>query len=447
MSNISGYKKLYIKTYGCQMNVYDSERMSELLAPLGFKAVDGFEDADLVILNTCHIREKAAEKVYSELGKINKFKKQQGSNMLIAVAGCVGQAEGDQITKRAPYVDIVVGPQSYHELPKLVRDHHLKNGKKSIALDFVEEKKFDLLPEHSTALGPTAFLSIQEGCDKFCSFCVVPYTRGGEFSRPVKDIVKEAVNLSKSGAKEITLLGQNVNGFHGLDDKGNKSNLGRLIYELADIDEIKRIRYMTSHPRDMHDELYEAHATIDKLMPFLHLPVQSGSDKVLKAMNRQHLASEYLDIIKKLKIARPDLAFSSDFIVGFPGETDEDFRATMSLIEEVNYAQCFSFKYSIRPGTPAASSDKQVPEDIKVQRLEELQTLLSKQQHAFNQNAQGKVLDVLFERKGRDGQVIGRSPYLQSVSVKGSFDDLLGKILPVSITHAGPHNLKGKIVS
>lgn len=442
-----GYRKLYIKTYGCQMNVYDSLRMEELLTPLGFESIDNYDEADVVLLNTCHIREKAAEKVYSELGRINVVKKNKNQDMIIGVAGCVGQAEGEQITKRAPYVDFVIGPQSYHELPKIIRSHDGAKKQKSIFLDFIEEKKFDLLPVHSDAKGPAAFLSVQEGCDKFCSFCVVPYTRGAEFSRPVSDILKEAVNMVNSGAKEVTLLGQNVNGYHGFDEKGNKSNLGKLIKDIAKIDGLERIRYTTSHPLDMHDDLYEAHATEKKLMPFLHLPVQSGSDAILKAMNRKHGAEQYLDAIKKLKAARPDMAFSSDFIVGFPGETEEDFLATMELIGKVNYAQCYSFKYSPRPGTPAALNKNQVPEADKSSRLTRLQNLLSSQQHAFNLKFEGQVVDVLFDRKGKGNQVIGRSPYLQSVWIEGDFAELYGHILPVKILHCGPHSMKGALVS
>lgn len=430
------------------MNVYDSERMADLITPLGYQIADDYHDADMVVLNTCHIREKAAEKVYSELGRINvvkqNLKKTQNRNMLIAVAGCVSQAEGDQITKRAPFVDIVVGPQSYFNFPKLIEE--VENGaKRKVELEFIENKKFDLLPEVKKSDSSAAFLSIQEGCDKFCSFCVVPYTRGAEFSRPVDKILNEAKNLIQNGAKEITLLGQNVNAYHGENDKGINISLGKLIMELNDLDGLDRIRYMTSHPRDMHDKLYEAHATCNKLMPFLHLPIQSGSNKILKLMNRRHDTDFYLDIIKKLRIARPDIAFSSDFIIGFPGETQQDFEDTLNLVKKVNYSQCYSFKYSPRPGTPAAEQTEQVPEAEKAERLQILQSLLNEQQYDFNKKLLGKNIPVLFDRIS-DKQLIGRSPYLQSVCAIRD-DKFHNKLVDVKITHSGPHSLNGEIIA
>jgi tRNA-2-methylthio-N6-dimethylallyladenosine synthase len=441
---IEAQKNLCMITYGCQMNVYDSERMINMLEPLGYKEVEGYQSADLVILNTCHIREKAAEKVYSELGRINVVKqklKAEGRQMLIAVAGCVSQAEGDMMFKRAPFVDFVVGPQSYHNLPNLIT-----RKTRSLELDFIEEKKFDLLPKHEISKSVSGFLSIQEGCDKFCSFCVVPYTRGAEFSRPVNDIIEEAKSFVANGTKEITLLGQNVNGYHGLDSKCITSNLGKLIIELDKIDGLERIRYTTSHPRDMHDELYEAHATSAKLMPFLHLPVQSGSDKILKLMNRKHDREFYFDIIKKLRIARPDIAFSSDFIIGFPGEEEEDFKATLDLIDKVGFGQCYSFKYSKRPGTPAADKQNQVDESVKSERLQIVQKLLSSQQLDFNKRFYGKTLEVLFDRKS-DTQKIGRSPYLQSVCIDSDNDALHNTIQKVKITNSGPYSLNGELVT
>ncbi|MBT4922581.1 MAG: tRNA (N6-isopentenyl adenosine(37)-C2)-methylthiotransferase MiaB [Rickettsiales bacterium] len=436
-------KSLCMITYGCQMNVYDSERMLNLLLPLGYKQVDDYHNADFVILNTCHIREKAAEKVYSELGRINVVKesfKQQGRQMLIAVAGCVSQAEGDMMFKRAPFVDFVVGPQSYHNLPELV-----KRKDKAVRLDFIEEEKFDLLPKHTVSKSVSGFLSIQEGCDKFCTFCVVPYTRGAEFSRPVEKVLSEARSFVANGTKEITLLGQNVNGYHGVNDKGQASNLGKLIMELDKIDGLERIRYMTSHPRDMHDELYEAHATSSKLMPLLHLPVQSGSDKILKLMNRKHDRELYFEIIKKLRIARPGIAFSSDFIIGFPGEEEEDVDATLDLIKQVKFAQCYSFKYSPRPGTPAAGKANQISEAIKSERLQRVQKALSDQQFKFNQTFEGKVVDVLFDRSFK-GQQVGRSPYLQSVCIDSGDTNLHNQMHKVEITRAGPYSLHGKLV-
>ncbi|MBN8530746.1 MAG: tRNA (N6-isopentenyl adenosine(37)-C2)-methylthiotransferase MiaB, partial [Alphaproteobacteria bacterium] len=369
-------KKLHIKTYGCQMNVYDSARMADVMAPLGYKTTDSADDADLIILNTCHIREKASEKVYSELGRIRVAKKvREDSNnpILIAVAGCVAQAEGEEIMKRTPFVDIVVGPQSYHELPELVAKATRKAGG-VVALDFPAVSKFDHLPEPSAPASGSAFLSVQEGCDKFCTFCVVPYTRGAEYSRPVADIVREAESLVKRGVVEITLLGQNVNAYHG---EGEDGTLAKLIRRLAKIPGLKRIRYTTSHPRDMDADIIAAHGEVEQLMPYLHLPVQSGSDRILKAMNRKHTAKEYLAIIENLRAARPDLALSSDFIVGFPGETEEDFQATLGLVKQVGFASAFSFMYSPRPGTPAEGYGNQIDEEVKAERLHRLQTLLS----------------------------------------------------------------------
>ncbi len=446
--NKAAKKKLYVKTYGCQMNVYDSLRMEDLFKSQ-YELAQDFNSADLVILNTCHIREKAAEKVYSELGRINqekqRLKNEYNRHMVIAVAGCVAQAEGDQIIKRAPFVDVVVGPQSYHNLPDLVKRINNQEAVERICLDFTEEKKFDYLPEERSSNSAAAFLSIQEGCDKFCSFCVVPYTRGAEFSRPQNDIITEAKRLVDSGVKEITLLGQNVNGYHGLNEQGQISNLGKLIFALEKISGLERIRYTTSHPRDMHDELYEAHALSQKLMPFLHLPVQSGSNNILQAMNRKHDRDTYFAIIEKLRIARPDIALSSDFIVGFPGETDQDFADTLDLVKQVGFAQCYSFKYSPRPGTPAALKEEQVAEDIKSARLQKLQNLLTSQQHEFNNSLEGKTIPVLFDRMS-DKQLLGRSPYLQTVCVVKNKEQF-NQILPVHITRGGPHSLTGEVVN
>ncbi|MFV9875274.1 MAG: tRNA (N6-isopentenyl adenosine(37)-C2)-methylthiotransferase MiaB [Rickettsiales endosymbiont of Dermacentor nuttalli] len=439
-------KKLYIKTYGCQMNVYDSTKMVDLLKPMGFITVDSMEDADLVVLNTCHIREKASEKLYSELGRIRTIKnarQQLGKHLVICVAGCVGQAEGEEIFARAPYVDIVVGPQSYHTLPELLRKvTHQK--KWLLNLDFPEISKFDTLPEEATSPGVSSFLTIQEGCNEFCKFCVVPYTRGVEFSRPVSAIYREAVKLVEQGAVEITLLGQNVNAYNGIGANNEENDLGQLIKYLAKIEGLKRIRYTTSHPRSMHDNLFDVHANEEKLMPFLHLPVQSGSDKILAAMNRKHTAKEYLETIKKLREARSDIALSSDFIVGYPGETDEDFKQTLELIEKVNYASCYSFKYSPRPGTPAAMLSNQVPEEIKSERLAILQALTNKQQERFNLNSIGKVMEVLFDRPGRhEGQIIGKTPYMQPVYMNDN--NYFGKIEKVLLTNLSSNSLSATV--
>ncbi|MDE1939071.1 MAG: tRNA (N6-isopentenyl adenosine(37)-C2)-methylthiotransferase MiaB [Alphaproteobacteria bacterium] len=440
-------KKLFIKTYGCQMNVYDSARMADLLAPLGYGPTDVPEDADMVILNTCHIREKAAEKIYSELGRLKKVKdarQRGGGSMMIAVAGCVAQAEGAEILARQSAVDLVVGPQSYHRLPEMIA-RLARGAGHALETDFPAEAKFDALPENSAGVGPAAFLTVQEGCDKFCSFCVVPYTRGSEFSRPVAHVVAEAEDLVAKGAREITLLGQNVNAYRGPGPDGEVWSLARLIGALAQIAGLQRLRYMTSHPRDMSDDLIAAHRDIGLLMPYLHLPVQSGSDSILQAMNRQHAAGDYLRLVERFRSARPDIALSSDFIVGFPGETDKDFEATMSLVRDVGYAQAFSFKYSARPGTPAAAASKQIPEDVKDARLQALQALLSAQQDAFNAACAGRILPVLFEKPGRrEGQAVGRTPYLQPVHVDGAAS-LIGRIVDVRIEAALANSLKGAL--
>lgn len=441
-------KKLFIKTYGCQMNVYDSVRMNDCLAPMGYVASDTYEDADLVILNTCHIREKAEEKVYSELGRIRNEKTKKaakGEKMLIAVGGCVGQAEGDEIIRRAPYVDIVLGPQSYHQLPEMVTRAIRDNGG-VVELDFPTVQKFDLLPQSTTQQGVSAFLSIQEGCDKFCSFCVVPYTRGAEYSRTLQDVLQEAQRLVDQGAMEITLLGQNVNAYHGEGAHGSTASLADLIDRLASINGLERIRYMTSHPKDMSDDLIAIHGSEPKLMPFLHLPVQSGSDTVLKRMNRKHEASFYLDIIDRLRASRPDIAFSSDFIVGFPGETDKEFDETMMLVEKVQYAQAYSFKYSPRPGTPAAMDDQQVPEEVKDERLQRLQELLRHQQTAYNASTIGKTMTVLLDRDGKfEGQLLGKTPYMQSLHVQNA-ENYRGSLVDVRIIGATLNSVSGEII-
>jgi tRNA-2-methylthio-N6-dimethylallyladenosine synthase len=439
-------KKLFIKTYGCQMNVYDSARMADALVPHGYVATDRADDADLVILNTCHIREKAAEKVYSELGRLRRLRESRrarGLDMLIGVAGCVAQAEGQAMLERAPFVDIVVGPQAYHRLPELL--HRRARSQHSVLdTDFPPESKFDRLPEELTAPpGIAAFLTVQEGCDKFCTFCVVPYTRGAEASRPVAAIVAEARRLVAAGARELTLLGQNVNAYRGEGSDGRPWSLARLIRALAEIADLERIRYTTSHPRDVTDDLVEAHRSIAKLMPFLHLPVQSGSDAVLQAMNRRHTADHYRQIVDRLRAARPDLALSSDFIVGFPGETERDFAATVALVEEIGFAQAFSFKYSPRPGTPAAGMRGQVKDAVKSERLARLQALLADQARTFNQGTVGRVVPVLLERFGRDpGQQVGRTPYLQAVHLEAP-QSKLGETIDVLITESHAHSLAG----
>ena len=441
-------KKLHIKTYGCQMNVYDSERMVDALAPLGYGLVDRPDDADLVLLNTCHIREKAAEKVYSELGQIKRLqsaKAARGGRMVIGVAGCVAQAEGAEIMRRAPQVALVVGPQTYHRLPRLLEDLD-EGAKRAIDIDYPVESKFDELPVSAQSTSTSAFVTIQEGCDKFCTFCVVPYTRGAEMSRPVHAIVDEAEALASQGVREITLLGQNVNAYHGSGPQGAEWGLGRLLRRLAQIDGLERLRFTTSHPRDMDQDLIDVFAQVPEVMPYLHLPVQAGSDRILKAMNRHHTAESYLALIDQLRTARPDLALSGDFIVGFPGETDEDFAATLRLVTQVGYASAYSFKYSPRPGTPAAEKGAPVPADVMTARLQSLQQLLAEQSLAFNQGSVGTSVPVLFDKPGRKpGQLIGKSPYLQSVVVEAP-ERLIGQICPVRIDAAGPHSLKGDIV-
>jgi tRNA-2-methylthio-N6-dimethylallyladenosine synthase len=447
-------KKLYIKTYGCQMNVYDSARMADVLAPLGYGMAESPADADMVILNTCHIREKASEKVFSELGRLRQARagrKESGADMIIAVAGCVAQAEGAEILRRAPDVDIVLGPQTYHRLPEMVaraaRARGAKDNRRGAGVldtDFPPESKFDHLPAPSADQAVSAFLAVQEGCDKFCTFCVVPYTRGAEFSRPVAQVVQEARALVAAGAREINLLGQNVNAYHGEAPDGSEWGLGRLVRHLADrVDGLKRIRYTTSHPRDMDDDLIAAHAEVPQLMPFLHLPVQSGSDRMLEAMNRQHKARLYYEIVDRLRAARSDVALSSDFIVGFPGESETDFAATMKLVEEIGFAQAFSFNYSIRPGTPGAAMENQVPEDVKNERLQRLQAVLNAQQVEFNRAMVGRVLPVLLEKPGkRVGQLVGRSPYLQAVHVMADPSEI-GRVVDLRIDDIGHFSLSG----
>jgi tRNA-2-methylthio-N6-dimethylallyladenosine synthase len=438
-------KRLFIKTYGCQMNVYDSARMADLMAPMGYAAASGPEGADLVILNTCHIREKAAEKMYSELGMVRRLqqaRRRQGGRMIVAVGGCVAQAEGAEILERAPFVDIVFGPQAYHRLPEMVAR---AAAERVLDTSFPAEPKFDYLPETSAAPGVSVFLTVQEGCDKFCTFCVVPYTRGAEYSRPAAEIIAEAGRLAAAGAREVTLLGQNVNAYHGASPEGGAWGLGELIGALAEIPGLARLRYTTSHPGDVDDGLVAAHRDVPALMPFLHLPVQSGSDRVLAAMNRRHTAGQYRRTVERLRRARPDIALSSDFIVGFPGESEEDFRATTDLVRDILYAQAFSFKYSPRPGTPAASAADQVPEPVKAERLAILQALLHEQQRAFNQSCVGEVLPVLFEKPGRHpGQLVGRSPYLQSVHAEAGAERI-GEIVPVTIRATQPNSLAGEI--
>ncbi len=445
-------KKLHIKTYGCQMNVYDSGRMADVLAPLGYLPTAEPGEADMVILNTCHIREKAAEKVYSELGRIKALKAAraaEGQAMIVAVAGCVAQAEGEEILRRAPQVDIVFGPQSYHRLPDLVARAQREGGG-LCDTDFPVESKFDFLPEEALVPGPAAFLSVQEGCDKFCTFCVVPYTRGAEYSRPVADVVAEARRLAAGGVVELTLLGQNVNAYHGEGPDGRSWGLGRLIRRLAEIEPLQRLRYTTSHPCDMDEELIAAHRDESKVMPYLHLPVQSGSDRILAAMNRRHGADDYRRIVDRLRRAVPGIALSSDFIVGYPGESPQDFADTIRLVTDIAFAQAYSFKYSPRPGTPAAAQ-AQLDEAVKAERLAMLQQLLGAQQLAFNEAAVGRRMDVLFEGHGKkSGQLVGRTPYMQSVHAtvpETARRRLLGRILPVRIEQAHPNSLAGSLVT
>ena len=431
-------KKLYIKTYGCQMNVYDSERMAEALGGKGYVETQSPDDADMILLNTCHIREKAAEKVYSELGRFKHLKTEK-PDLKIGVAGCVAQAEGEEIMRRQPMVDLVVGPQSYHRLPAM--EDAVRGGAKALDTDFPQDDKFDTLTTRSKAKrGPTAFLTVQEGCDKFCAFCVVPYTRGAEVSRPAERVVREARELVDAGVKEITLLGQNVNAYHG-----HEQGLAGLIWELDKIDGLQRIRFTTSHPNDMDDALIAAHGTCDKLMPYLHLPVQSGSDRILKAMNRKHTAESYIRLIERIRAAKPDLLLSGDFIVGFPGETDADFEDTMALIREVHYGQAYSFKYSTRPGTPAAEKP-QLPDDVMNDRLQRLQALLRQQQQATQAAMVGREVKVLFEKAGREaGQMIGKSEYLHAVYADAPAE-VLGQVRRVAIVADSPNSLGGRLI-
>jgi tRNA-2-methylthio-N6-dimethylallyladenosine synthase len=438
-------KKVFIKTFGCQMNVYDSERMAEALGQQGYAAASDATEADLVILNTCHIREKAAEKLYSELGRVRDLKIERratGKETLVAVAGCVAQAEGIEIVRRAPAVDLVVGPQSYHRLPELLSR---ANGQVPVVeTAFPDDDKFAHLPPRTKRRDATAFLTVQEGCDKFCTFCVVPYTRGAEFSRPVAAVEAEARRLVEHGVREITLLGQNVNAYHGEGPDGSPWSLARLISALSRIDGLDRLRYTTSHPHDMSDELIAAHRHQSKLMPYLHLPFQAGSDRILAAMNRKHTQAQYLALIERIRAARPDIALSTDIIVGFPGETESDFEATLNVVRSVGFAQAYSFKYSPRPGTPAANME-QLPEAVKIERLARLQLLLEQQQTTFNSSCIGRILPVLFEKLGRKaGQLVGRSPYLQAVHAEAT-PELLGRVLPVEIAAAGPNSLSGVI--
>lgn len=443
-------KSLYIKTWGCQMNVYDSNRMVDILKPLGYSPSEDPETADMIILNTCHIREKATDKVFSELGRLKQYKEAQkakGKTMLLAVAGCVAQAEGEFIAERAPYVDMVFGPQTYHELPEMVANAIGAFGKNRVVnTDFPDENKFDYLPNEQAEIGASAFLSIQEGCDKFCTFCVVPYTRGSEYSRSVEQILDEAKRLIDGGAKEINVLGQNVNAFHGEDKLGNEWDLGKLLFAIAELP-VERIRYTTSHPRDMHDSLYAAHRDLDKLMPWLHLPIQSGSDKILKIMNRKHTADDYKRIIDRLKNDRPDIEFGSDIIVGFPGETEEDFQATMDMVDYVKYTSCYSFKYSARPGTPAANMMGLVPEKVKSERLTRLQTRIGEHQHAFNKRCEGLIMPVLIDRESdTPGRLVGHSEFNQSVYISGN-ERLYGSTVYVNILEGTPNALRGEIVT
>jgi tRNA-2-methylthio-N6-dimethylallyladenosine synthase len=447
---MSGERKVHIRSFGCQMNVYDSHRMADTLAGGGYAETAAAEGADLIILNTCHIREKAAEKVYSELGRVRRLKEaaaRDGRNVIVAVAGCVAQAEGAEIMRRAPVVDLVVGPQNYQNLPELIA--RVGRGDVVVDTEFPVEDKFDRLtppsPQATRARGASAFVTVQEGCDKFCTFCVVPYTRGAEFSRPVEKIVAEVARLAEAGVREVTLIGQNVNAYHGEGRDGASWTLGRLLHRVAEVPGIARLRYTTSHPGDMEESLIAAHRDLDSLMPHLHLPVQSGADRILAAMNRRHTRAQYLATIERLRQVRPDMAFSSDFIVGFPGETEDEFEATLSLVEEVGFAGAYSFKYSARPGTPAAELAEQVPEALKSERLTRLQQVIDRRQAAFNAGCLGKSFEVLFERTGRyPGQIVGRSPYLQLVQVAGPAS-LIGDIAAVTVTELSANSLFGAL--
>ena len=441
-------KKYFIKTFGCQMNVYDSHRIALILENFGYVPTEEQADADLVLFNTCHIREKAAEKVFSDLGRAYLIKQERaetGKDTIIGVAGCVVQAEDEQIAKRAPYVDFALGPLTYHRLPEILTKIHRKHGQTVIDTDFPAEAKFDFLPENK-AEGGCSFLAVQEGCNNFCTYCVVPYTRGAEYSRPVAEVIAEANDLLKTGTLEINVLGQNVNSYHGEDENGKERNLAYLLRRLAELDGLKRLRYTTSYPADVDDDLIACHHDLAQLMPYLHLPVQSGSDKILKAMNRRHDRAKYLEVIDKLRKANDKLRFSSDFIVGFPNETDEDFKQTLSLVNEVKYIQAYSFKYSRRAGTPAAVMAGQVEEKVKKARLNELQTLLFDYQDKFNRSCVSKVFPVLFEQSGRhNGQLIGRTPYMQNLHAKAD-ESLLNKIVDVRVESATTNSLSGKVL-
>ncbi len=451
-------KKLYIKTYGCQMNVYDTERMVDVMAHEGYEVTETPDDADLVVLNTCHIREKAAEKVYSDIGRLRLLQDRRSKagekKSLLAVAGCVAQAEGAEIQRRAPTVDMVFGPQSYHRLPEMARQAGKITDQgarpRLVDTDLAVSEKFAALSRKSVSAGKSAFLTVQEGCDKFCTYCVVPYTRGGEFSRPFEDVMRDADRLNAAGVLEVTLLGQNVNAYHGRDADDQEWSLARLIRHLAAHTDFKRIRYTTSHPHDMTDELIAVHGEVAQCMPYLHLPVQSGSDRIVKAMNRHHTIASYLRTIEAIRAVRPDIALSGDFIVGFPGESDADFQQTMDLVRQVNYAQAYSFMYSERPGTPAAGREDQVESHVKSARLAELQAELDRGQRAFNDAAVGRVMTVLLEREGREpSQLVGRSPYMQAVHVDVGGRELaqkyLGQMVEVKIVSAGPRSLKGEL--
>ncbi|PTX54728.1 tRNA-i(6)A37 thiotransferase enzyme MiaB [Litoreibacter ponti] len=438
---MSDVKKLFIKTYGCQMNVYDSERMAEALGAKGYDTTTEMDEADMILLNTCHIREKAAEKLYSDLGRMKPLKEDK-PDLKIGVAGCVAQAEGGEIMRRQPMVDLVVGPQTYHRLPAMM--DQVDQGVPALDTDFPEEDKFDHLPKRVTKARPSAFLTVQEGCDKFCAFCVVPYTRGAEVSRPPERLLAEARALVERGVREITLLGQNVNAYHGEGPDGTWS-LARLIWALDEIEGLARIRFTTSHPNDMDDDLIAAHGTCAKLMPYLHLPVQSGSDTILKAMNRKHTGASYIALIERIRAARPDLALSGDFIVGFPGETEQDFEDTMELVRQVNYAQAYSFKYSARPGTPAAEKDP-VSDDVATARLHKLQALLTEQQKAAQENMVGREVGVLFEKEGRHGgQLVGKSDYLHAVHCDAPVE-MIGTVQRVRIEASASNSLKGVLI-
>jgi tRNA-2-methylthio-N6-dimethylallyladenosine synthase len=449
---MSNSRKVHVKSFGCQMNVYDSHRMADTLAPAGFSETATPEDADLVILNTCNIREKAAEKVYSEIGRIRVMKEQAAANgrrMLIAVAGCVAQAEGEEIVRRAGAVDLVVGSQNYHRLPEFIA--RVQAGERIVDTEFPADDKFEALaapqPRAIAKRGISAFVTVQEGCDKFCTFCVVPYTRGAEVSRPVEKIAAEVERLAAAGVREVTLIGQNVNAYHGPDADGRPSSLGRLLRRLSGVPGILRLRYTTSHPRDMDDDLIAAHGELPELMPYVHLPVQSGSDRILAAMNRRHTRQDYLDVIARLRASRADLAFTSDFIVGFPGESEEDFRATLTLVDEVGFAGAFSFMYSPRPGTPAAAMEGQVADAEKSERLQQLQAAITRRQRAFNAQFAGRSVDVLLEKPGKlPGQLVGRTPYLQAVQLMAP-PSLIGSVVPVTITEVGSNSLFGALIS